>query len=76
MAAKRKKRRAPPLGEYIKFYCYGNIKHENRKFYLVFGDTVLLHASSQPEKESGNGKSSAGVRTEKLNCLLLPIISC
>lgn len=24
-----------PPGEYIKFYCYDNIKHENRKLFMV-----------------------------------------
>lgn len=31
----RKKEKSFPLGEYIKFYCYDNIKHENRKCFSV-----------------------------------------
>ena len=57
--AEEKEKKSVPLGEYIKFYCYDNIKHENRKFSLV---TLSSFVSTRQEGE--NEKALRG-RTEK-----------
>lgn len=63
-------RRFPP-GEYIKFYCYANIKHENRKFSLVTLSSRLPFGERKFERAGGKIKLLIAANNQLLISLKL-----